>query len=221
MYRISEVAGYTRGNVSTLRTWVLGRISPIDQTRRYSAVIKAANRRHQECLSFVNLVEAHVLVALRRTHRVPMSKIRAAVAWLKKQTGKEYPLAELGVETDGLEVFVRHLGEIVSASEQGQVHIREVVEKFLHRIERDRRGVPVMFYPFTYENFDSGCPKDVVIDPTVGFGRPIVKGTRISTSMIFERYTAGESLCDIASDYDLELRPVEEALRCEIEQKAA
>ena len=221
MYRISEVAGYTRGNVSTLRTWVLGRTSPIDQASRYPAVITAANRRRQEMLSFVNLVEAHVLVALRRTHRVRMSKIKAAVDWLKKYTGKEHPLAELQVETDGLRVFIRHLGEILSASEQGQVYIREVVESFLRRVERDQRGVPIMFYPFTQQSFDSQSPMDVVIDPTIGFGRPIVKGTRISTSIIFERYTAGESLCDIATDYDLELRPVEEALRCEIEQKAA
>lgn len=217
MYRASEVAGYTRVPASTLRTWAFGRTSP----KRYPAVIKAADKRNTECLSFINLIEAHVLVALRHTHNVPLKKIKSAVSWLKKETGKEHPLAELEIDTNGLNVFVQHFGDIVSASEQGQIHIREVVEKFLERVERDRHGMPVLFYPFTFDNIDRECPKDVVISPVVGFGRPVVNGTRISTSIIFERYTAGESITEIAKDYDLELRPVEEALRCEIEQRAA
>ena len=59
------------------------------------------------------------------------------------------------------------------------------------------------------------------MDPAVAFGRPVVAGTRVATTMIFDRYSGGESLVDIAEDYGLELPAVEEALRCEIERRAA
>jgi uncharacterized protein (DUF433 family) len=38
---------------------------------------------------------------------------------------------------------------------------------------------------------------------------------------VFDRYSGGESLADIADDYGLNMPLVEEALRCEIEQRAA
>ena len=41
------------------------------------------------------------------------------------------------------------------------------------------------------------------------------------TPTVFERYSGGESLQDIADDYDLAVTDIEEALRCEMEQRAA
>jgi uncharacterized protein (DUF433 family) len=38
--------------------------------------------------------------------------------------------------------------------------------------------------------------------------------------MIFDRYSGGESMNDIATDYDLDISRVEETLRCEIERIA-
>ena len=199
----------------------MGRPHPYKDNQHYPSVIKAADRRRQDKLSFINLIETHVLVALRHSYRVPLPKIRTAVQWLRKETGSEHPLAELDIQTDGLDVFIRHVGQIVSASERGQIVIREVVERFLRRVERDAQGLPIHFYPFTHDTPGDECPRDVIMDPNIGFGRPVLHGTRVATAIVFERYTAGESLLDIAKDYELELRPVEEALRCEIERRAA
>jgi uncharacterized protein (DUF433 family) len=43
----------------------------------------------------------------------------------------------------------------------------------------------------------------------------------VSSQMIFDRYSGGESLRDIALDYDLDFQLIEEALRCEIDRIAA
>ena len=59
------------------------------------------------------------------------------------------------------------------------------------------------------------------MDPAVAYGRPVVAGTRVTSQMIFDRYSGGDSLSDIAADYDLDISRVEEALRCEIERIAA
>lgn len=168
-------------------------------------------------LSFINLVEAHVLIALRRTHHVPMQRIRVALQWMRKHFNTPFPLAELDLETDGYDLFVRELGLTINASKTGQIAIPSILSSYLKRIERDKDNIPKRFYPFPYER----SPKTVVMDPTVQYGRPVIIGTRVTSVMIFDRYSGGESLSNIARDYDLELSCIEEALRCEIEQRAA
>jgi len=59
-------------------------------------------------------------------------------------------------------------------------------------------------------------PRVVVIDPEVSFGKPVLVGTGIPTSTVAERYKAGESVDDLAEDYDLERAKIEEAIRCEL-----
>lgn len=220
-YTSAEVSRYTHVNPHTLRTWVCGRAHATVRDRRYAPVIHQAENKRPDSLSFINLIEAHVLVALRKGHSISLPKIRKAVDWLRDETGSRHPLAELQIETDGLNVFIRHLGRLISASERGQVVIREVVERFLRRVERDSSGLPTVFYPFTQDNPGDDAPKEVVIAPSIAFGRPTIRGTRIATAIIYERYKAGESLVGLAKDYNLELTPIEEALRCEIERRAA
>ena len=51
-----------------------------------------------------------------------------------------------------------------------------------------------------------------MIDPRIAFGRPIVARKGSSTSAIAERIDAGESLDDIAADYDLGQFEIEQAV---------
>ena len=61
----------------------------------------------------------------------------------------------------------------------------------------------------------------VVIDPDISFGRPVIAGTGITTSIIAERYKAGESIADLGHDYGRPRNEIEEAIRCELPAKAA
>lgn len=209
LYSSTEIGRYARVQPAIVRAWTRGRDG--------SAVVAPAARNNVAPLSFINLVEFHVLVALRRTHRLPMQKIRAALESAKGTYATEHPLAELDLETDGSEVFIHELGFSVDASQGGQIALPKVLSQYLKRIERDPKHIPIRFYPLTYE----ASPKIIVVNPEVAYGRPVIEGTRITTITVFERYSGGESLSDIASDYDLDTAVVEEALRCEIEQRAA
>ena len=208
LYSSTEVGRYARVQPAMVRSWTRG--------NNGRAVVVPAAKNNVAPLSFINLVEFHVLVALRRTHRLPMQKIRAALEWAKGAYVTEHPLAELDLETDGSELFVHELGLSVNASRRGRA-LPEVLSDYLRRIERDPQHIPIRFYPLPYET----SPKVIVVNPAVAYGRPVIEGTRIMTLTVFERYSGGESLRDIASDYDLEIPVVEEALRCEIEQRAA
>ena len=208
LYTPSDISRYAHVHPKTLQAWT---------DKRGGALLSRAGGRSVAPFSFIELIEAHVLVALRKLHGVPMQRIRKAVRWLSDQFETAHPLAEIDLETDGRDVFADYLDLKVSASEGGQIVIPEVVKAYLRRIERDEEG-PVRYYPFTtYE----ASPTLIVMDPRVDFGRPVIKGTRIETVMIFDRYSGGESLTDLAKDYALAIVAVEEALRCEIERRAA
>ncbi len=208
LYTPTDISRYVHVASETLRDWSSG---------NGKALIKRADDESVAPFSFINLIEAHVLVAMRKMHKIPMQRIRPAVRWLRRHFKTTHPLAEINLETDGRDLFVKHLGLTVSASEGGQIGIPDVIRLYLRRIDRDQEG-PARFYPFTT---NPTCPKLIVMDPQVDFGRPVIEGTRIETVMIFDRYSGGEGLTELAKDYDVELPKIEEALRCEIERRAA
>jgi uncharacterized protein (DUF433 family) len=221
IYTLNEAARYLRVNKITLKTWALGRTyKNSGQNVISEPLFRPASIKGAEKLSFMNLLEAHILAALRQTHRIPMSRVRTAIDWLKQHRTSDHPLLEIDIATDGLNLFIIELGNIISISEHGQIVIKEIMEKYLDRIERDHTGIPIQFYPFTRAPEASECPRKIVINPEIAFGRPVIQGTRISTNLICERYAAGESVIELAHDYQIEPAEVDEAIRCQIPKAA-
>lgn len=54
---------------------------------------------------------------------------------------------------------------------------------------------------------------NIVIDPKVKFGKPVVKGTRVPVDLIIGRIAAGETIEKIAEEYDLTKEHITAALR--------
>ncbi len=122
--------------------------------------------------------------------------------------------------TDGVHLFIERYGQLINISRDGQLAMRAVIDAYLERIERDAKGLPVRLFPFTRRRaLDE--PRAVVIDPAVSFGRPVLIGTGIPTVVIAERYKAGDSMDDLATDYGRTRLEIEEAVRCELQVEAA
>jgi uncharacterized protein (DUF433 family) len=220
-YGITETAHYLRIPRTTIRDWVTGRYYRGIGGQRFSKPIIPLADPEAKLLSFMNLVEVHVLDAIRREHNIPLDKVRRAVAYLSKQFPSKHPLADRDFETDGINLFIQKFGQLINISQAGQLAMREVLQAHLHRIERDVAGLPVKLYPFTRKRDSQEEPKAIVIDPQVSFGRPVLAGTGIPTAMIAERYKAGESVDDLANDYGRKRLEIEEAIRCELWVEAA
>lgn len=227
-YGIPEAAHYLHIPVATLRTWVLGRYYPTLQGRKFSEPVMDLADADHYLLSFVNLVEAHVLGAIRRQHQVPFSKIRRALSYLKQHFPSPHPLADRHFETDGLDLFLKHVGQLINISDEGQLNLHHVLKTYLQRIERDESGFAVRLYLFPPRPLSlGGCdtlenaPKIVVVDPRIAFGRPVLVGTGISTKVISQRFEAGESVELLAKDYNQRPLEIEEAIRCELYRTAA
>ncbi len=218
-YAVGEAAHYLHMPEETLRSWVVGRLYPAGGRSKRSRPLIHLDDPRGKYLSFINLVEAHVLAAIRRRHGVKLPKVRRALDYVQRQFHVERPLIDQAFQTDGLDLIVERYGDLINASLEGQRAMREIPGVYLKRIERDARGVPVKLYPFTRdtqaEPAPASDPRCVVMNPAVSFGRPTIVGTAVPVSSIYERYRAGDSVAELANDFRLETGAIEEAIRCE------
>jgi len=173
-YTLTEAAHHLRLSPGTLRSWVVGRPYPTTLgPRTFAALIRPASKQPL-MLSFWDLVEAHVLRALRKDHQVKVDALQIDKLLLRK--------------------------DLLAAP--GRQH--------LQRVDWDGRSLPIRLYPFVSVE-DAGHVRPIAIDPNVAFGRPIVHRAGVSTHAIAERLDAGESVADLAVDYDLTAAEVEQA----------
>jgi hypothetical protein len=170
IYSLVDAAGYVRVPSSTLSTWVSA-----------SGVIRPA-AAPPPTLSFSNLVEVFVLSAMRRKHNIPMQRIRKAVEYVQERLGVERPLIHGRFRTDGVDLFVERFGKLENVSTKGQMAMREIVGRYLARLDYEEE-VASRFFPFVRAG-DDEQPRAVVIDPHFGFGKPVIFGTGIRTSIV-------------------------------------
>lgn len=219
-YTLRDAAHYLHVPVSTLRTWVAGRPYPVHGGEEWSAALIVPPPGRRLALSFTNLVEAHVLAATRRAHGIPLQAIRSSLRYVQEKLGVPRPLADVTFETNGVDLFVEHLGTLVNVSRAGQVVAREL-HASLQRIERDELRLAQRLFLFTREGRPMDQqPRVVVVDPRRAFGKPLIDETGIPTAVLRQRHRAGESLAEMAADYRCDPALIEEGLRCELRDAA-
>jgi uncharacterized protein (DUF433 family) len=172
-------------------------------------------------LSFINLVELHVLSSLRRQHLIRLNKIRRAIDFLASEFKSKHPLADHEFLAGGTELFVQRYGELINLSQKGQLGMTKVLEDYLERVSRDPNGAPIRLYPFARAQPNAADPRVIAIDPRVRFGRPVIERRAIPTDVIAERYKAGEMISELAEDFRCKPAEIEEAIRYEFQQSAA
>ena len=220
-YPFVEAAHYLNVSVSTLRSWCVGTTyGPAGDKKTFKPVIALDGEPH-EGLSFLNLVEAHVLVALRRKHRITLPKIREALLYIGTKLGMDRPLADARFQTDGVDLLVEHLDELVNVSRDGQWEMATLLRTYLKRIERDPSGIPVKLFPFTRNEVRDDSPAPVEINPQKAFGRPVLVGRSVPTAVLADRFKAGDPLSQLADDFEIPTEKIEEAIRCELDRRKA
>lgn len=216
VYPLSEVAHFLWMPHRKLYRWSAG--YTLDG-KRQPAIIQIADRK-QLLLSFNNLAELHILSALRNED-VSLQRVRQAIAYLRKEFDEErHPLLSTDLSTDGANVFIEKFGQLVNISRHGQVAFREILEAHLRRIDRDpNSGTVLRLFPFVKAVRSAqdavGQARLVAIDPRVSFGRPVIAGTRVPTTELAGRWSAGETIAEIAEDFGLDAGLVEDAIRYE------
>lgn len=219
-YDSFNAAHYLRIPEKTIRNWAFGYAYGTRSGRRMrTKPLFEVAEPAKHLFSFENLIELHVLGALRREHNVEMQKIRRAVEYLQEKLNSPRPLLEKVMETDGTDVFVTELGHLINASQHGQLAMKILLQAHLKRIERDGHGLPIRLFPFTRPNSaepsDVEAPRLIVIDPAIAFGRPVIARSRVPTAEVFERFRVGEQPDELAADFGRTKEEILEAIRCE------
>jgi uncharacterized protein (DUF433 family) len=212
-YSLADAAHLVRVPYTTVRAWCLGQGQrPPDGKRPFEPVIDLDDPETRYA-SFRNLVELHVLAAIRRQYNISLQNTRRAVSFMRDRLGGEHPLASQRMLTDGKDLLVREGGRLLNVSRGGQVEM-DIVSAFLDRIEFGAGGALLRLYPFTTSSIED-APKTIVVDPRVQFGRPCLFGTGIPTDVLLDRFLAGEAIAGIAADYEVDPQLVEGAIRFE------
>lgn len=204
-YSISEAALYIRVPRTTLAAWTVGQDYTTSTSihRTFQPLIKLADPENR-LLSFFNLVEAHVLRSTIEKG-IPLRSLRNALDYIHETIPGEHPLLSLDFEISGKDLFVRHLGLTICATKRGQIAMRKILEKYLRRVVRDAKGLPIQIFPIH--------SRRLAIHPLISSGKPIVKGKGIVASVLWGRQKTGEPIPQIAADYGLTQREVKEAIQ--------
>jgi uncharacterized protein (DUF433 family) len=185
--------------------------------RRYEPVVREAITG-SELVTWGEFVETRLL-AHYRDSGVPMQRMRGVVDGLRRAFQVRYPLATIRPfldeerrvvyevqETEGLEesmklVVEAHSGQLVLASEVRRFRLEAEFEA-----DEDGAMIATRLHPL-------GQQRNVVIDPLRGFGEAVVRST--STQVLAELVAAGESIEWVASQYELPVLAVLDALEYE------
>lgn len=212
-YSPSDAARYLSLPVSTVRSWLFGQDYKTRRgRRRFQHIILVADP-DSRLLSFRNLVELHVLRAIRTKHQLRLREVRPAVDYIRKQFAVRHPLSDEPLWTEGRQLFVEKFGEMINASASGQAEIDAALRLHLERVERDIRG-PIRLFPFETRK-DNPALRRIVIDPRIQFGRPCIVGAAIPTSVVIDRFRGGDEIQEIAEDYGQTASDIEAAIRYE------
>ena len=207
----------------TLHDWVSGKSDSGGSPQRPLVSIAAPA---QHLLSFENILELHVLAALRKVHGVRMSVIGIALDYLQTRLDVTRPLIAEQMHTDGKTILVQRLDGLLDAGHDGQTSMLEMLDVHLDRIERNPSGIATRLFPFTRTGprdprAAARQPRVVAMDPAVAFGRAVIAGSRVSTTEVADRYKAGDSIAALVQDYGRTPEEIEEAIRCELDVRAA
>lgn len=211
LYNLPEAAHYLHMPAATLRSWVEGRHFTSGGEGHFSPGVIVRPDPNDSRLSFTNLVEAHVLRALRTEHGVPMQHVRKALEYAEAECGINRLLISDELRAAPGEMFLREYGRLLSLSRSGQLAMERVLEMFLRRLSRDIKGIPIRLYPFVAPDI-ADDRRVITIDPRLAYGRPAIASKGVSTAILTERVNAGESVEELARYYGLDVADVEEAI---------
>ncbi len=209
LYSITDAARFTGLRPQTVANWVRGyRLANNDRQSPLTLTATVGGK-----LSFLNLVEVHMLRAFRRVHGVPMQRVRKAVERLRSDYQEKWPLIRRDFRTDGWNVIIADGEVFKDISQADQQVLKAWVDRYARQVNfaDGAAGLPIRFFPLPLEGEYRAIDRDrqIMIAPDIRFGRPAIAG--VPTLAIVERLDAGETFEQIAADFGLDATDVERA----------
>lgn len=206
MYSYAEAAHLAHVSSSTVRNWLLGYVS----RNRSVKPLLPSKTEQGPMVSFLQLIEIVVAAKFRKTERVRFEIVSAAYVNAKKQSGIEYPFADLRLEAIGGHIIQRMHGEkpeenIQTLDSPSQWTLPSLILDTVNQIDYEHE-LAARWYPVGRENH-------IVVDPRVSAGIPTIIERGVTIQAIRKRFKAGHRIDFIAQDLELTPDVVETAIR--------
>jgi uncharacterized protein (DUF433 family) len=171
-----------------------------------------AHRDKGKALSYFQLVEV-AFVAVMRRMGLKLDAIKNAREYIAQQLNSEFPFVEHRFKVDGQRIIMdlaqfingAPKNKLVVVSEGGQLAWQEILGRKFEEFDYSK-GLAVRWHV-------AGRGSPILIDPQIAFGAPAIRG--VPTWAIKGRETAGESVEDIADDFNLKVPEVKKAIEFE------
>ncbi|WP_406401346.1 DUF433 domain-containing protein [Streptomyces sp. NBC_00879] len=195
----TETSSYLEIPSSTLTSWLKGTAAGAPLVHQVEPA-----RKGQPSVPFIAVAEAHVLRSLRSLG-LRMSEIREAAAAVRNAFDTPYGLVSKRIATDGVDIFVEHGFRDLRRARDGQAPIHEVVSDYLRYLTWDADDD----FPSSLRLRQYPDSVPVVIDPRFGRGLPVIAANRVPVKAVTDLWEAGESVEDIAYEFDMSAEQVD------------
>lgn len=213
LYSFAEADRIARVTPNTSRRWLKGYSFWYDGEHRTMPPVTWTSET-KDAVTFVDLMEVATIDKLRKKG-FSFKQIRKINATARFYLRKPRPLVTETFKVKGRDIFVDEgFGILVNVGyEAGMQAWDEILDPFLDTVEYEGEIVR-RWWPL-------GKEFAVLVDPDYGFGLPVVEGVGVRTEIIAERYRAGDSIHEIAYDFDVTPKQIDDALQWEMPKKVA
>lgn len=155
--------------------------------------------------NFKTMIEIFVFNELRK-HNFSLNKILEAYKNVSKSLNTLNPFAYEIFYISGKDILFEDNNNLIKANGSEQIVMEEIIKQYYKKIEFDNITKEALkYYPL-------GKEKCIEVDPAKQFGKPVIKGTRITTDSIIDYYRSGETIEFIAGIYELEIEQINDVL---------
>lgn len=200
LYSQSEAAALIGMPQSTFNHWATGYEASSGNRKPGFITVERPGRGYT--VPFVGLAEAWIVRAFTKAG-VPVSRIRPALERLRTEIGLEHALASDRLKTDGAEILwdlrqhdVTFDDNRLVVVRNGQAAFGEIVREHLKHVDYRDGFVGQLRIP-------RADGADYTVDPEINYGQPTLTDYGIRIDDIVDRVLAGETIDEVARDFDL------------------
>jgi len=204
IFTAAEVALFAKLHRSTVQRWFF--------SNHMGRAVLPPSGMDSKTLSFLDLVQALAVRAIRREQNVPLPKIREAVQRAEASYGLTHIFArphqtalfmgEIFIYPEGHEAPIQLTGK-----RPHQLAIRQLVEPYQRDLAFDASGLARLFTAYRFAD------QAVIIDPAIRFGEPFVKSCGYSARTLYEAVLSEGGVPQAARAFAVDEAAVEVAFR--------
>lgn len=192
IYSLPEAARLLRVTPARLSNWANGYTYKRKEDLGVKPPVLQTDREQTRVINFRELFELRAVREFRKLE-VKLETIRSIAKRLADELGTDYPFAAQPLFVNGKELVRQHGSDFIQV-DTGQI-VMARIEDLRNELDFDD-NIVAAWRPRHGEN-------DVVITPSVQFGDPVAKGTRIPTRSILRLFIAEQDLETVAEQFDL------------------